>query len=273
MDAEADEGEETLGQDDDRDVQRGENHDRAQHVRHDVTEDDLERLGAGGAGGLDEFLLAQRDGLAAHDARHGQPFDRADRHEDEHQVGDGTIGLHHRHQHDDEEHERDRIEHVDEAHHAFVEPAANETGDGAISDANTKRDKRCGEANEQGNAQSEDETRDHVAAFGIGAEQVHVLERRRDGDAVTEDGVVLVDPQERAKQRNENQDGDDVEARHRRRIAHQAPARVFPERAAFDCLRLWRVVDQDVAHAVRLRGSRTRYMRSAARFRTIMRNE
>ena len=85
--------EKALGQDDHRDVERREHDDRAQHVRHDVAEHDLQRLRARGARGFDEFLLPQRDGLAAHDPRHGQPFDRADGAEDQHQIEDRIVEL------------------------------------------------------------------------------------------------------------------------------------------------------------------------------------
>jgi hypothetical protein len=68
--------------------------------------------------------------LAAHDARHGQPLDRADRDEDQEDVA-----AEHDHEQDHEEHERQRIHDVDEAHHQVVDAAAEIAGDRSPGDA------------------------------------------------------------------------------------------------------------------------------------------
>src|SRR3546814_12103640 len=80
---------------------------RTQHVRDHVPEDDLGIGDTAGLRRLDELLALHGDGLAAHDARHGQPPDRTERDEDEEDVPAKD-----EHQHDDEEHEGKRIEHV-----------------------------------------------------------------------------------------------------------------------------------------------------------------
>ena len=50
-------------------------------VGHDVSDDDARGARARGDRRLDELLSTNAQGLAAHDARHGQPADRADRDE------------------------------------------------------------------------------------------------------------------------------------------------------------------------------------------------
>ena len=62
--------------------------------------------------GRDKLPLLQAQRLAAHDARHVEPFDRADGDEDQHE-----IAAEDDHEQDDEEDEGQRVEDVDEAHH------------------------------------------------------------------------------------------------------------------------------------------------------------
>ena len=83
VDADAEEREGGLVEDHLRDQDRGVDDDRRGQVGQDLAEDDARVRGAGGAGGLDELLLAQRERLAADDARHvGPARDRDD--EDDH---------------------------------------------------------------------------------------------------------------------------------------------------------------------------------------------
>ena len=56
-------------------------------------------------GGGDKIPLLDRKRLAAHDPRHVEPFDGADRHENQHE-----IAAEYHHQHDDEKNERERID-------------------------------------------------------------------------------------------------------------------------------------------------------------------
>ena len=65
------------------------------------------RADAAGARRLDIFLLLDRQRLAAHDPRHGQPFHRADGDEQQ-----DEIAVEHHHQDDDEEDEGQGIENV-----------------------------------------------------------------------------------------------------------------------------------------------------------------
>ena len=86
-------------------------------------------------GRLDELALPQRERLAAHDARHGEPADRADGEEDQQQAA-----TEHHGQDDHEEHVRQRIQHVDDAHHPAVDAPAEVAGGGAPGNADHDAD-------------------------------------------------------------------------------------------------------------------------------------
>jgi hypothetical protein len=97
---------------------------------------------------LDEFLPLQREHLAAHDARHRQPLDRADRDEQQHEVA-----AEYRHQQDHEDRERQRIQDVDDAHHDCVDLAAEVRSDRSPQHADRRarpRSRRCRRAATRG---------------------------------------------------------------------------------------------------------------------------
>jgi hypothetical protein len=91
-------------------------------------------------GRLHIFLALDRQGLAADDARHVEPQDRADGDEHEHE-----IAAEEHDQHDHEEDERQRVEDVDDPHHDLVDTAAEIAGGRAVGDADNHGD----EAGEQ----------------------------------------------------------------------------------------------------------------------------
>src|SRR5262245_7775899 len=84
--AQSEEGEEALEQDYARHQDRDEDHHRANRVGNNVPADDRPRVQAHRFRGEHELALLQGQRLAAHDARHVQPFDGADRDEDEDEV-------------------------------------------------------------------------------------------------------------------------------------------------------------------------------------------
>src|SRR5581483_1162230 len=94
--------------------------------------------------GLDELAPLQAHGLAAHDARHVEPGDGADRDIDQHDVPAEDDG-----QHDDEKDEGHRVEDVDEAHEEPIHAPADEAGDGAPHDADHEADQRRHDADGQ----------------------------------------------------------------------------------------------------------------------------
>src|SRR3546814_20957092 len=104
-------------------------------VGYDIARQDTGSGKGDGARAGHEFEVADRDRLPPHDAGHGQPFDRADRGEDQE-----DIIPEHRHQHDDEEQQRNRIENVDETHHQHIDGAAEPDRGGAPGNADEQRD-------------------------------------------------------------------------------------------------------------------------------------
>ncbi len=165
--AEAEIGEEALGDDDLGNGQRRIDHHRADEVGNDVPEDDLERPLPGSACGLDEFALLDRQRLAAHDARHGQPFERADR--DEEQI---DVAAEDHHQDDDEQDVGQRIHDVDEAHHDRIEPAAEIAGDRAVEHADDDRDDGRRQRDGKRHLRAVEHAGQQVAAVLVGAEIV-----------------------------------------------------------------------------------------------------
>src|SRR3546814_10208609 len=65
------------------DQQRGIDDDRTDDVGYDIARQDTGSGKGDGARAVHEFEVADRDRLPPHDAGHGQPFDRADRGEDQ----------------------------------------------------------------------------------------------------------------------------------------------------------------------------------------------
>src|ERR1700674_4337568 len=110
--AKTEERQEALDQDHLRNGERDVNDHRADGIGDDVAADDLGARHAACKRRLDKLPAFERQRLAADDARHGEPLDRPDRDEDEHDVA-----AEKHHQQDDEEQEGQRVQHIDEAHH------------------------------------------------------------------------------------------------------------------------------------------------------------
>src|SRR5688572_2792580 len=124
--AHAEEADEALEQGHLRDGQGDVDHHRPKAVRDDVAGDDPPSRDTTCFRRLDAFPPPDGDGLAADDARHVEPADRADG-----DVDEGDARPEHDRQHDHEEDEGQRIEDVDDPHHGPVDPPADETGRGA----------------------------------------------------------------------------------------------------------------------------------------------
>ena len=93
-------------------------------------------------GGAHVVVLLQRDDLAAHDARRGEPG--GDRQRDDHRPE--VDGAEDRERDDRERQVRQPVERVEEAHHPVVEPPADEARDRAVDDADDQDRERRGEA-------------------------------------------------------------------------------------------------------------------------------
>ena len=83
--AQAEKGQRALDDDGAGDAQCGSDHDRAQRVGQDMTQDHVQRRRTNGAGGQHELALFQGQHFAAHDARGLHPGSGADgdHHQDE----------------------------------------------------------------------------------------------------------------------------------------------------------------------------------------------
>ena len=79
------------------------------------------------------------------------------------------------HQHDDEEHEGQRVENVDDAHHDLVGPPADEARDRAIDHADQHRHQAADDADGERHPACHQGAGQQVAAARVGAEQEIVL--------------------------------------------------------------------------------------------------
>ena len=145
-----------------------------------MADDDAEGADAARARRLDEFLLLDGQGLAAHDARHGQPFHRADRHEQQ-----DEIAVEHHHQDDDEEDEGQGIKHIHDAHHQLVEAPAQIAGGRAIDNPDHQRHQGRHQPHRQRHPRPEQHAHEQVAAHRIGAEPVAAARRGRPPPSAT----------------------------------------------------------------------------------------
>ena len=208
---------------------------------------------ARGTGGLDEFLVLERQGLAAHDPAHGQPLDRADSHKDQDDVRPEG-----HHQQDHEEDERQGIEHVDKAHHHFVELATDVAGDGAPGDADHQRHEGRHKSDGQRDPQPDQQPRQQIAPQRVRPHQV-TIGQRREPDVRLVDLIVGERAEPGANDGGQHQHGQGHHAGDGRLVAHEATPRVFPQAAALYGLGLGdgfgAGAGQD--HARRTRGSRT----------------
>ena len=119
------------------------------------------------AGGLDEVALAQRERLAPHDSRVGDPTRHAE-HENDVREARAEDGEHGDGQHEDGERELD----VAQAHQRVVRPAAVVAGEQPEADAQQARDHDGREADDQGDPCTIEEPARDVAAERVGAERV-----------------------------------------------------------------------------------------------------
>ena len=147
--------------------------------------------GAHRPGRFDERLGPERDHLAANDAGHRQPVDRADDEVKDRDPADAVLrepGLdvflaEDREQKDHDEDERYRVEDVDEPHHDVVDPAADVAGDRAVGDADHERHGGRDDADDERDARAPEDARQHVAAEFVAAADRSELPLAEDLDA------------------------------------------------------------------------------------------
>ncbi len=154
-----------------------------------MAENDARVAVAEGARGLDVFHFLHAHDLAAHDARHGEPLDRADGGEEAHdfanaleiaQQGElaqpGVEGVHgllqEDHDEDDKDRERQGVEDVHHAHEEGVGAAADIAGNRAVGDPDEERDHRGDEADHERDSAAVEQAREEVASELVGAQPV-----------------------------------------------------------------------------------------------------
>ena len=173
---------------------------------------------------LDEFHAFQGDGLPAHDARHRQPLHRTDGHKDQ-----DNIAPEHDHQDDDEEDEGQRIEHIHDAHHQLVHASADKAGGRAPDHADNQRHGGCNHANHKRHAKTDQRARQQVPALRVGAEQVPVLQPRRNLHPVAIDEAGIVHPQQRPDKGQESQNAQQHKAGDGCTVTQKARACIVPQ--------------------------------------------
>src|SRR5690606_7675066 len=109
--------------------------------------------------------MLQAQGLTSHDARHVQPVDCSNGHKDQYQ-----LSAKNHHQQDHEKHERHGVEHIDDAHHDVVHPAAKIAGGGPVGDADQQAHNGCHHADHEGHATAVERAHKKIATDAIGAE-------------------------------------------------------------------------------------------------------
>ena len=227
LNAQAQEAQEAFQQDHLRHGQRHVDHDRPQRIGDDVAPDDRGGTDPAGPRRLDELLPLDAQRLAPDDARHVQPFDRPDRDEDQ-----DDVAAEEHHQQDHEEHERQRIEHIDQPHHDAVDPAAEIPRRRPIQHADRQADRRGDQPDHQRDLPAVERADQQVAPVGVGAEQVSGRPVRRRHDGVPEDLVQFERDQQRPDEAGQHHQQQHDAGGDGGLVAQQAPAGVAPQAAA-----------------------------------------
>src|SRR5690625_2783537 len=119
--ADAKEAESRLDGDDDGDVHRGQDQQRADDVRQDVHAQNPAHASAHGALGQDEFIAPDRHGLGACDAPEGR-----NRGDDDDEDDGGKARADHRHRRQPEDDDREGTDGIEDQHDQIVEPGRAE---------------------------------------------------------------------------------------------------------------------------------------------------
>src|ERR1700733_4307533 len=135
LDAEPQKAQEAFEHNDLRHRQRGVDDHRSDDVGNHVSRDDARSARPRGDRRLDEFAMPDAQGLAAHDARHGQPADRADGQKQEILAAAENDGQKY-----DEEYQRQTAQDFDDSHHELIRAPADVAGDRAVADAKSQAD-------------------------------------------------------------------------------------------------------------------------------------
>src|ERR1051325_7065058 len=147
--AKAEKRKKRLRQHDLRNRQRGVDDYRTKCIRDEMAEDNSRRGDTSRARRQYKLLVLERQYLPANDPRHRQPRNRSERDEQQRQLSSRRLTAKHRQQHDHDDHVKQRIEHVDDAHHQVVNAAAHISRNRAVADADQQRHERRDDPDKQ----------------------------------------------------------------------------------------------------------------------------
>ena len=181
---------------------------------------------------LDEFALLECQHLAAHDARHVQPLHRTDG-----GVDQEDVATEHHHQQDHQEHERQRIHDVDEAHHQVVGASAEVAGDGAVEHADHQTDEGGDQRHRQRDLAAMQGAGQQVAAVDVGAEDVAGGQVRAGADGVPVDLVEFEGRQPWADQAGQHDEGHHHQAAHGGAVLLETTPGIAGQAVACRCCR------------------------------------
>ena len=243
--------------------------------------DDMRGACAAGLSRQHVFLLLDGQHLAAHLARHAHPVEKTEDDEDgDHAraelhnqlaLGRSDHVLDRDGQQDHDQHVRQGVDDIDDAHHDHIDLAAEITGDCAVNDADHHDDQRRDEADHQRNARAVYDADAVIAAEIVRAHNVRedlfaagdtlllllgVFKRRHvlAGNVLLRVGVRIELRHENRNQRNDNQQ---PQAGHGHFILAQAAHRVAHEGGGLplrQLLRLFRVRRRSESGRVDLEG-------------------
>ena len=182
LDADADEAQKALGKDGRGDLQGGGDNDDGKAVGDDVLADDAPRSCADAARGEDVFILLDGEDLAADEARHAHPVEKAEHDEETHHAGAELVQkaaggkaqtlVQHDLQEDDDQHVGQGVDDIHNAHHNEIDLAAEIARDAAVEKADDEHDDAGEKAHGEGNARAVDDADEIVAALLVRAEYV-----------------------------------------------------------------------------------------------------
>ena len=209
--------------DDDGNVHRGENEERADKVRHDVDGEDAPGGRAERARRKHEVGLLQRHRLRAHHA--GVARQRREHHDQDDGI-EARAGE--RHQRERKHHGREGAERVEEEEKQRIEPARSVAGDHAEHHAAEEGQAGGEQRHEERDARAVQHAREKVAAELVGAEQMQRVRRK---EAVARRKLRrLVGGEHVGEDRAEDDDEHERDAERRRSDRRRAKARSAPPR-------------------------------------------
>src|SRR5580704_6135113 len=173
LDAESQKAQEAFEHDDLRHRQRGVDDHRSDDVGNHMSRNDARGARPRSDRRLDEFTPPNAQGLAAHDARHGQPADRTDGQKQEIFAASENDGQEY-----DEEYQRQSAQDFDDSHHELIGAPADVAGDRTVAYAYGQAHGAGHQAHRHRDARALERAREQIAPQAVRPEPVRTLQRR-----------------------------------------------------------------------------------------------